>query len=399
MFENMKLNDTIRGRLEHVVREFKKFSNVLDIDKYQENCVKIIRMTSCAICQILHGNMNNEISREDMIQLLRCFINSDRRINKLIVLTHDHSTCWYEPIKMAIQIESMEDINRCISSRDNDVCTVVNRAILVHRNKIFSEELFDLLKRDITNNEVKTSIKNLVTKIAVFLDPSIITTQEKENKPVIDNCQCHMHGPNFTCKDHVNSDVFPIPQAVKPPFAQPQPMFDPNTLPGRRSAGQIINNGFNMLNNINGSGQEVNISASNIANKFTSDPVTSWTPRDITKFANSNRELVRNRCIFPVGTSETIIERIIDKLSVNPGFKSFSKLMNETGYCNYEVNINDDSNFCMSGMDAEKQYISTLTCIGNNFSVNTQKVNNFENPSYYNVDPQTIEYYRGLASQ
>ena len=403
MFENIKMNDTIRGRLEHVVTEFKKFSEVLDADKYHESAIQIIRMATCSICQILHGNLRGEISHDDMVKLLKVFINSEKRINKLVVLLTDKESCWYEPIKMALQIESMEDINRCISHADNDVCTVINRALLTYRSKSKAEELFNLLKTEMSP-ENKNKLTILVSDIAIFLDPSILKnnpeTKNYDNKPVMDNCGQHVHGPNYTCKDHVPTNVFPNPTVSVPPSQPQQTNPIPSILPGQQTPGSINAKAFDAMNKINGSGQETAVSALGIAHNMVKQAIDGETVSagSITEKLNSRRNVVRNRLIFPDGTPDNIKEAIISRLASDTGYKYYTKLMNEIGLVNYNVTFNDINNFHLTAMNIEKTARSELNCIGgNNYNVNTFPVNSFDTPvsdRMNNIDPAVIQYYQ-----
>lgn len=403
MFENIKMNDTIRGRLEHVVTEFKKFSEVLDADKYHESAIQIIRMATCSICQILHGNLRGEISHDDMVKLLKVFINSEKRINKLVVLLTDKESCWYEPIKMALQIESMEDINRCISHMDNDVCTVINRALLTHRSKSKAEELFNLLKTEMTP-ENKNKLTILVSDIAIFLDPSILKnnseTKNYYNKPAIDNCGQHVHGPNYTCKDHVPTNVFPNPTVSVPPSQPQQNNPIPSILPGQQTPGSINAKAFDAMNKINGSGQETVVSALGIAHNMVKQAIDGETVSagSITSKFNYRRDVVKNRLIFPEGTPDSIKESIISNLTDNVGFKHFTKLMNEMELVNYHVTFNDANNFRLEAVNTEKTMRSELNCLGGcNYTVNTLPINAFNNlmaDRMNNIDPAVIQYYQ-----
>lgn len=407
MFENIRMNDTIRGRLEHVVTEFKKFSNVTDVNLYHENAIRIIRMTSCSICQILHGNLRGEISHEDMVKLLKVFINSEKRINKLVVLLSDKETCWYEPIKMAIQIEDMSDINRCITSHDDDVCTVINRALLVYRNKNKAEDLFNIMKGDINDPKVKNELTVCVTNIAVFLDPSILTNENKtyESKPVIDNSSQHVHSPNYTCKEHVKTDVLPNPQphVSVPPT---NPVYNngftnnaiPSILPGQQTPGNINQKAFNAMSYINGSGQEESLSSLKIAEKMirqaTDEQAISITASSIAEKFNNRRDVVKNKLMFPDGTPDKIKEAIVSRLASDNGYKHFTKLCNEIGLVNYKVEVRDDNNFHLEGVNAENTSVSVLNCIGGAYSVNTYGINAFNPPINGGISQEVINYYQ-----
>lgn len=405
MFENIRMNDKVREKLNSVAEYLKEFDN-LDFENYSENCENIIQSISCAVCHVIHSVIYGTMDYDGAIVVLKKFINNETRINKILALSSDEDTVNCETIKMCLQLdiseENMSDINRIIKSENDDFCTILNRALLVFRHPNLCEDLFKVLQKNLDDKDAKNELSILISKIVVFINPAILTNKNNKNhhnesnKPVIDNCSPHMHGPNYVPKEHVQTGIFPNPQVSTPPM-YPVNNQIPSILPGQQTPGNINQKAFNAMSCINGSGQEEFLSPLKIAEKMirqaTDEQAISITASSIAEKFNDRRDVVKNRLLFPDGTPDKIKEAIVSRLASDNGYKHFTKLCNEIGLVNYKVEVRDDNNFHLEGVNAENTSVSVLNCIGGAYSVNTYGINAFNPPINGGISQEVINHY------
>lgn len=405
MFENIRMNDKVREKLNSVAEYLKEFNN-LDFENYSENCEDIIQSVSCAVCHVIHSLIYETMDYDGVVTVLKKFINNETRINKLLALASDEDTINCETIKMCLQLDitedNMSDINRMIKSENDDFCTVLNRALLIFRHPNLGEDLFKVLQKNLDDQEAKDELSIIISKIAVFINPAIIMHKnhhkhDDSNKPVIDNCGHHTHVPNYVPKEHVQTGILPSPQISAPPL-YPANHQIPNILPGQQTPGNINEKAFNAMAHINGSGEETFVSPLKMTEKMlkqaTDEQSINITAGSITEKFNKRRDFVKNHLIFIDGTSDKIKEAIVSRLASDTGYKHFTKIVNETGLTNYKVDVRDADNFHLEGTGAEK--VSVLNCIGGAYSVNTYGINAFTNTPPINggISQDVINYYQ-----
>lgn len=322
------------------------------------------QMICCSICQILHGHTNNVISRTDALQLISLFITDPTRVSNLFTLAYD-GKCHHDEIKEAIKLqakpvekgsfdindEEYTDIKICgqMDSENNE-----SMAPAVNRIELFKFGYPEFVKMLETINYGRT---NPVTdhKAAesysswAFEFITKLCWKPGASQPHI--CNHHHEQPNGPY--NFNYKVFtPDPNGVP----LPSTVSALKIAQGDTGASTVNTGvGWTPMSAVNNALHQQNIKIN--PNKL-----------------NDYWKIIELSLEFPEGTSPATRDGVIQKIFDNYGH--YVRLINQMpSVKKYNVELIDENNFVLSGMNPDKTLKAVMEIKGNVIIVRTDPVN------------------------
>lgn len=184
------------------------YNDFIDSQKEEKDCKVLIGRLACAICHIYGWQKNGDISRPSAINILRIFVASDSRIDKLLGMApRKKGDCYKDEIKQILDIDINNDDNNidifALMYKENDNDIVITPTVYRNILRTHSEDLYQEVINNISTEHNDRVSEPLYRKLVRYFKPEFVF--------------------NFVTNNNINPNI-PMPVKLNPSLPSGSPL-------------------------------------------------------------------------------------------------------------------------------------------------------------------------------
>jgi hypothetical protein len=165
------------------------YNDFIDSQKEEKDCKTLIGRLTCAICHIYGWHKRGDISRPSAINILRIFVASDSRIDKLLGMApRKKGDCYKDEIKQILDIDINNDDNNidifALMYKENDNDIVITPTVYRNILRTHSEDLYQEVISNISAEHNDRVSDPLYRKLVRYFKPEFIFDVPKNDNVV-----------------------------------------------------------------------------------------------------------------------------------------------------------------------------------------------------------------------
>ena len=155
------------------------YNDFIDSQKEEKDCKTLIGRLACAICHIYGWQKRGDISRPSAITILRIFIASDARIDKLLGMKpRKKGDCYKDEIKEILDIDIDNDANNidifALLYKESDNNIVITPTVYRNILRTHSEDLYQEVMSNISEEHNDRVSDPLYRKLVRYFKPEFV---------------------------------------------------------------------------------------------------------------------------------------------------------------------------------------------------------------------------------